>query len=167
MPTATEERAGTAISSTSSGKQPHDEDTTACERDPQRERIQPSQTPQHRATHPQQQSKTRAETAVYTPPFQCTTASARQPQRERTQLRMTPQSRTRAAQYNPNNKRETEKADTVVCRNSSTQRCVHSLSTENMRYRARHSRIQQLKRNPPQRNSRGTHRTCPTTQQLK
>ena len=62
--TATKERADTAVSSTLSGKPPHIEHTTACERNPQRERRQPSQTPQHRTTHPQQQSKTRAETAV-------------------------------------------------------------------------------------------------------
>ena len=61
--TATKERVDTAVSSTSSGKPPHDEHKMACERNPQRERRQPSQTPQHR-THPQQQSKTRAETAV-------------------------------------------------------------------------------------------------------
>ena len=29
------------------------------------------------------------------------------------------------------------------------QRCVHAISIENTRYRARHRRIQQLKRNPP------------------
>ena len=98
--TATKERVDTAVSSTSSGKPPHDEHTTACERNPQRERRQPSQTPQHRTTHPQQQSKTRAETAVSSnssgkpPPFQCKTASARKPQREWAQLRKTPQRRT-------------------------------------------------------------------------
>ena len=62
--TATKDRADTAVSSTSSGKRPRDEHTTACERNPQKERRQPSQTPQHRTTHPEQQSKTRAETAV-------------------------------------------------------------------------------------------------------
>ena len=43
--TATKERADTAVSSTLSGKPPHIEHTTACERNPQRERRQPSQTP--------------------------------------------------------------------------------------------------------------------------
>ena len=61
---ATKKGVDTAVSSTSSGKPPHDEHTTACERNPQRERRQPGQTSQHRSTHPHQQSETRAETAV-------------------------------------------------------------------------------------------------------
>ena len=56
--------ADTAVSSTSSGETPHDDHTTARERNPQRERRQPSQIPQHRTTHPQPQSKTRTETAI-------------------------------------------------------------------------------------------------------
>ena len=58
------ERADTAVFSTSSGERPHDEYTTASGRNPQREWRQSSQTPQHRTTRPQQQRRTRAETAV-------------------------------------------------------------------------------------------------------
>ena len=38
-----------------------------------------------------------------------------------------------AASYNSNRKRETERADTAVCRDSSIQRCVHAISTERTR----------------------------------
>ena len=62
--TAMKERADTAVFSTSSGERPHDEYTTASGRNPQREWRQSSQTPQHRTTRPQQQRRTRAETAV-------------------------------------------------------------------------------------------------------
>ena len=65
LTTATKERVETAVSSTSSRRPRHDEHTTACERNPQRERRQPSQTPQHRTTYASAaKSKTRAETAV-------------------------------------------------------------------------------------------------------
>ena len=62
--TTTKQRADTAVSSTLSGKPPHDKHRTAFDRNPRRERRQSSQTPRHRTTPPQQQSTTRADTAV-------------------------------------------------------------------------------------------------------